>query len=339
MQLPTRKRITGVMLLAALAIPATCFAQEAFSDRKRENGDIADNLVTIVDGVYANFQIATVPKDGGPYNFLTNLPNGAFNPDFSRDGKMIFFESAQRIFSVPADGGALTHIQTGCGDDPNCGDATPAVSPHGRELLTLRLVGPLDANGCLAFVGIFSFHIDGSHPRQLSPTLPLCTGDTEPRWSPDGHRIVFRHQDLSGLFSLWVMWRDGSHRHQISPAGMDVGSPDWSPDEDRILFQSPDETPDDQTPQQIYTIHPDGTHLVQITHYEPVPGFTLVTNAARWSPDAQRIVFAHRDLTTTIGPDGLPHGDLFVMNPDGSDVVQITFTPEKDNAPAWGPRR
>jgi len=91
MQSQTRRRITGVMLLSTLAMAATCFAQKVSADRNRENGDIAENLVTIVDGVYANFQIATVPKDGGPYQFVTNLTTDAFNPDFSHDGKMIFF--------------------------------------------------------------------------------------------------------------------------------------------------------------------------------------------------------------------------------------------------------
>ena len=113
----------------------------------------------------------------------------------------------------------------------------------------------------------------------------------------------------------------------------------WSPDGDRIVFQSPAEPADDQHPQQIYTIRPDGTYLRQITHYAVIPGFTIGTFGARWSPDGRKLVFADRDPNTTLGPDGQPHSDLFEMNPDGSDVVQITFTPEKDNDPAWGPRR
>ena len=130
---------------------------------------------------------------------------------------------------------------------------------------------------------------------------------------------------------------EGSQGHQITPVGMDIGNPDWSPDGERIVFQSPAEPANDQTPQQIYTIHPDGTDLVQITHYEPVSGIVIGTFGPRWSPDGQKLVFAHRDGSTTRGPDGQPHADLFVMNPDGSNVVQITFTPEKDNNPAWGP--
>jgi len=315
-------------------------------DRNSANGLIALSSSAVVDGNYVPFEIATMPKKGGPYHYITSLPNGANDPDFTPDGANIFFWSPTDngpdvIFSVPAEGGALMQIPTGCSDDPNClGDDNPAVSPNGRELLTLRALAPFDNNGCPVFVGIYRFRADGSHARQLSPSdAPSCAGDYEPRWSQDGHNIVFQHQDGTGLSSLWIMNRDGSHRHQVTPSGMDIGNPDLSPDGRRIVFQSPAEPADDQTPQQIYTIHPDGTHLVQLTHYAPEAGLTIKSYGTRWSPDGRKLVFAHVDSTTTIGPDGQHHADLFVMNPNGSHVVQIDFSPDRENGVAWGTRR
>ncbi len=313
-------------------------------DRGPQNGDLAVTAVTVVDGAYGPSEIATVPKDGGPYHFLTTLPDGGFDPEFDRDGDKIFFwgpvpNGPDGIYTVPARGGRTRQLQTDCITDPNClGEGNPAVSPDGRELLEGLALGPIDQNGCF-FSGMGLLRIDGSYTRPFSPTGPPCTSDFSPRWSPDGHRILFQHQDLTGLFSLWVMRHDGSQRRQISPAGMDSGRPDWSPDGERIVFQSPAEPADDQHPQQIYTIHPDGTHLRQITHYAVIPGLTIGTFGARWSPDGRKLVFSHRDANTTLGPDGQPHADIFEMNPDGSDVVQINFTPEKDNQTAWGPRR
>jgi Tol biopolymer transport system component len=359
--------MTAVCLFIALAMPVWTVAQEPTHggtsgtedralnnnlatndhDHGPRNGDLAVSATTVVDGTYGTAQIATLPNDGGPYHFLTfvnTVPNGAYFPDFTPDGRTIFFETfgdqtrGDFIIFVPAKGGALTPLQTDCAsNDPNCGDANPAISPDGRELLTVREVGPLDNNGCLVFVGIMRFHIDGSHPKQLTPVGPPCSGDDQPRWSPDGKWIVFQHGDASGVVTLWTMDRDGSHKQQLT-AMTDVARPDWSPDGERIVFQSPAQPADDQHPQQIYTIHPDGTQLLQITHYVVIPGVTIATNASRWSPDGQKLVFAHRDPNTTIGPDGQPHGDVFEMNPDGSDVVQINFTPEKDNDTTWGAR-
>jgi Tol biopolymer transport system component len=314
-------------------------------DGKPKNGGFAVSAVTIVDGAYATNQIGTLPRHGGPYNFLTNLPNGAFDPTFTPDGATIFFwgpveNGPDGIYTVPVEGDAVVQLQTDCTTNPNClGEGNPAVSPNGRELLEGRALGPVDENGCLAFVGIYGLHIDGSHAKQVTKTEAPCTSDFEPRWAPDGHGILYQHQDLTGLFSLWVMRKSGPHAEQITPPGMDIGNPDWSPDGTRIVFQSPAEPADDQTPQQIYTIHPDGTNLVQITHYEPISGLVIGTFGPRWSPDGRLLVFAHRDDKTTVGPDGQPHADLFTMNPEGRNVVQITFTPEKDNAPAWAPRR
>jgi Tol biopolymer transport system component len=316
-------------------------------DRGPQNGDLAVSAVTVLDGAYASSQIATLPKDGGPYHFLTTvdrMPNGAFDPDFTSDGRTIFFWSfgaPDSIYSVPTRGGRITQIHTDCIENPNCfGDDNPAISPNSRELLAVRFIGPFDQNGCLAFAGIMLFHSDGSHSRQLTPSGPECTGDDEPRWSSDGNWIVFRHGEANGLISVWIMRRDGSHRRQVTPGTtLAYGNPNWSPDGDRIVFQIPAEPTDDQNPQQVYTIHPDGTHFRQITHYAIIPGVTIATFGSRWSPDGKKLVFSHRDPNTTQGPDGLPHSDIFEMNPDGSDVVQITFSPEKDNNTAWGSRR
>ena len=317
-------------------------------DRGPQNGPLAVSAVTVIDGAYGTSQIATLPKDGGPYHFLTTvdtMPNGAFDPDFTPDGRKVFFETfgddhnPDRIFSVPSNGGASVQVRTECLSDPNClGDDNPAVSPDGQELLFVRYIGPIDNNGCVAFAGIIRTRIDGSHPKQLTQGGPPCEGDLEPRWSPDGNWIAFQHGDPSGLLTLWIMRRDGSHKQQVTAAITNIGNPNWSPDGERIVFQAPSDPADDQNPQQVYTIHPDGTHLRQITQYAIIPGVTIATFGSRWSPDGKKLVFSHRDPYTTQGPDGLPHSDIFEMNPDGSDVVQITFTPEKDNNTAWGAR-
>jgi hypothetical protein len=59
-----------------------------------------------------------------------------------------------------------------------------------------------------------------------------------------------------------------------------------------------------------------------------------LTGTPRWSPDGRSIVFSRQ------GPsgDGSNPGDIFVMNPDGSELIQVTQTPEAENGAAWDPR-
>ena len=116
-----------VFLLANLAVTIGLAAQDNPSqnsvvltddhDHGPQNGPLAVATVTVIDGGYGTFQLATLPKDGGPYHFLTTVdtvPNGAHIPDFTPDGRNIFFGTfgdANRgdyIISVPVEGGPLT---------------------------------------------------------------------------------------------------------------------------------------------------------------------------------------------------------------------------------------
>src|SRR5690348_2088735 len=99
--------MTAVYLVATLAVTIGLAAQDNPAqnsiatmdndhDRGPHNGLLAVATVTIIDGGYGTFQIATLPNDGGPYHFLTTVdtvPNGAHLPDFTPDGRRIFFES------------------------------------------------------------------------------------------------------------------------------------------------------------------------------------------------------------------------------------------------------
>jgi Tol biopolymer transport system component len=49
-----------------------------------------------------------------------------------------------------------------------------------------------------------------------------------------------------------------------------------------------------------------------------------------WSPDGTRIAFMG-------GPDGPTEYDIWVMNADGSNPVQLTDSPGPDWWPAWSP--
>ncbi|HYI44460.1 MAG TPA: Ig-like domain repeat protein [Actinomycetota bacterium] len=85
-----------------------------------------------------------------------------------------------------------------------------------------------------------------------------------------------------------------------------------------IVFSS-----DRSGPYRIWTMNNDGTAQTRITNslpkyqdYEPA-----------WSPDGSKIVFVRVDA----------EGDIYVMNSDGSGLVQLTATAADDRSPDWSP--
>jgi Tol biopolymer transport system component len=154
---------------------------------------------------------------------------------------------------------------------------------------------------------------DGSGVRPL----PAGAGAANGRWSPDGNSIVFGTSTPTGV-TLGVMHADGSDRHLIAPALIDdaSGAPAWSKD-GRIAFRrSSPETPG------LWTIHPDGTGLTQLTSYAG-------DVQPRWSPDGTRLVFETYGSTPG-GPNA-----IFVVNADGTGRRRLTEGPDQN--PAWSP--
>ena len=79
---------------------------------------------------------------------------------------------------------------------------------------------------------LFTVPITGGDATQLTSGMAF---DAQPRFSPDGSRIVFT-SDRSGGQNVWVMSMDGSDTIQVTTGAANrTESPDWSPDGDYIV--------------------------------------------------------------------------------------------------------
>ena len=102
-----------------------------------------------------------------------------------------------------------------------------------------------------------------------------------------------------------------------------------APEEAQIVFQSNRDGNWRSDESEIYVMDTDGGNKRRLTNN---PGLDYMP---RWSPDGQRIVFAHADVK---GGWFVPESsEIYVMDADGSNQRNLTNSPEADQCPAWSP--
>jgi Tol biopolymer transport system component len=163
---------------------------------------------------------------------------------------------------------------------------------------------------------IFVMNSDGSDQTNISNNED---SDADPSFSPDGSKIAFT-SFRDGNYEIYVMNADGSDQENISNNGASDYYPNWSPDGTKIVFTRFAEDVHDE---QVYIMNADGSGQTRLTTDNLNP-----ESRPSFSPDGSKIAF-------TSFRDG--NYEIYVMNPDGTNAINISNNPGFDSDSAWSP--
>ena len=110
--------------------------------------------------------------------------------------------------------------------------------------------------------------------------------------------IAFMKEDSDGFWQTWVANKDLSDQVKLTSESADSGWAVWKPGGAKLAFESnrTDSDPDDPNViNDIFTMNPDGSGVVKLTHSEDF------SDAAGWSPTARRSPSAPTAATARIG--------------------------------------
>ena len=186
--------------------------------------------------------------------------------------------------------------------------ATAGVLPQPEEKIVYRCLSASGQDLCM-------INPDGTGFVQLTTD---GTGDAEPKISPTGREIAWRHD----ITEIWVMDTEGGNRRHVTADYVAAfNSPSWSPDGDRLVMGC--NNPQNLTQDGLCFINTNGSG------FEFYAINDLDAAGVEWSPDGKNVLFT----VETVGVNE----DVFVLNLDTGNYENITQTDAKYEHAAWSP--
>ncbi|HJQ34621.1 MAG TPA: S8 family serine peptidase [Pyrinomonadaceae bacterium] len=254
-------------------------------------------------------QVCTINTDGSGETCLTQAASGA---SWSPDGTKFAFSSSQtgdaEIYTMNVDGTGVTRLTFSSG-----ADFSPEWSPDGRQLV---FQSQRDGND-----EIYVMNVDGSAQARLTNNTDY---DSNPSWSPDGTRITYGSY-AGGTPRIWAMKPDGRGQTALT-SGPNDSEPAWqSITPAKIAFGSTRGT--SSWNGDIFTMAADGSGVVDVTNSHLTGG----EGTQSWQPRfGGKILFVGDE-------DGDVYFNVYLMNVDGTNRVNLTNNLADNEYPTWSP--
>lgn len=305
----------------------------------------------------ATIEVLDVARTGGSPVFFLTPPETSTLPAWSPDGSRLAYLGGSSDFfevSVWVSSRDFTATElTGC--QPTA--ARPVWSPDGLRILCRTEEGDL-----------YSEAVTGG---DVQPVAPSFHGVAAAAWASTG-AIAFRvdHEEERRA-EIYVMASPTAEPQQVLAYDSHARGTDaallWSPDGTHLATVLEVPSPDiggssfgevrvvDLATSQVTTVYrdiftafdvtwsPDGrtlaykTDVIRRVGVDGQDARALVEgDSPAWSPDGSRLAFTRIEFVSGPGPISVV-SRLFVMNADGTGVLQLTVGDAMDVTPAWAP--
>jgi len=277
-------------------------------------------------------QIWMMDTEGNHKLKLTNLADGACQPDWSPDGNKIVFISPCKAKRETYEGARLYVIDLASNNDISplsipldpSGDFDPVWSPDGNQIAFSSFRPGNHPTTKERMLHIYSYDfITGS----LSELTNTRYRDRGPSWSKDGTKISFIRKVADS--EIWILDQNSPEPFVFAAKSrIDFFYPHWSLN-DQIIFFTHQNNSAGSLPYIVgKRIEDAGVNVEFRIPPTGQPSFSPSVDSVV-SPDGQWFVFES-------WPDGVNH-DIYIATINGANLAKLTSDSSFDFSPDWRP--